>query len=732
MAGFARWCFVHRKAVLAVWLIALIGFFAVGRAVGSVYNQSNSVAGSDSAKALSVLQADYPAQAGDSEQIVVQAKQGTLRSSAAETAVASMLARVAKLPHVTSVVSPYGQGGQISKDGTIGLGTVNLDEQANSVTGATVTTLISTAQSADRSLLNVQLGGGAIETVATPNADYTSVLLGIVAALVVLFFAFRRSVYGAVLPLISALVAIGVGTSIVNILTHAIAIASWVPLVAVIVALGVGVDYALFVVSRHRSGLLAGQTPEDAAVTALNTSGRAVLLAGVTVCAALLGLLVLPDPSLRGVAVTISLVVVLTMVASLTLLPAMLGFLGLRVLRRAERNLLARDGRQVEQTGAFWRRWAEGLGRRPLISGILALAVIVILAIPVLSFRTGIQDASVDPASSTSYQAYQLLAKGFGPGFNGPLDVVGQVNSPADRARFAAFLAAARSEPGVAGVTQPQLSPNGKAEVAEVFPTTGPQDAATTATLDRLRAGVPRAEAGSTLAIHIGGDTAINQDYTQALSGSLPEFLAVVIGLAFILLLVVFRSLLIPLVASILNLLSFGVALGVMTAAFQFGWGKPLLGFAQAAPTQSWIPAIMFAVLFGLSTDYEVFLVSRMHEEWTLTGDNKRAVIRGQAETGRVITAASLIMILVFVAFIVGGLGVPVQQIGLGFAAAIFVDAYVIRTVLVPAVMHMLGRANWWLPGWLDRALPRLQVESAELSSAGPLPEPTGVRPREQ
>ena len=732
MAGFARWCLVHRKAVLAVWLIALIGFFAIGRAVGSVYNESNSVAGTDSAKALSVLQANYPAQAGDSEQIVVQARQGTLRSPGAEAAVASMLARVARLPHVVSVVSPYGQGGQISTDGTIGLGTVNLDEQANSVPAAAVTTLISTAQSADRSLLNVQLGGGAIETVATPNADYTSVLLGIVAALVVLFFAFRRSVYGAVLPLISALVAIGVGTSIVNILTHAIAIASWVPLVAVIVALGVGVDYALFVVSRHRNGLLAGQTPEDAAVTALNTSGRAVLLAGLTVCAALLGLLVLPDPSLRGVAVTISLVVVLTMVASLTLLPAMLGFLGLKVLRRAERNLLAQDGRQVEQTGAFWLRWAEGLGRRPLIPGLLALAVIVILAIPVLSFRTGIQDASVDPASSTSYQAYQLLAKGFGPGFNGPLDVVGQVNGPADQARFAAFLASARSEPGVAGVTQPQLSPNGKAEVAEVFPTTGPQDAATTTTLDRLRAGVPRAEAGSTLAIHIGGTTAENQDYTQALSGSLPQFLAVVIGLAFILLVVVFRSLLIPLVASILNLLSFGVALGVMTAAFQFGWGKSLLGFAQAAPTQSWIPAIMFAVLFGLSTDYEVFLVSRMHEEWTLSGDSKRAVIRGQAETGRVITAASLIMILVFVAFIVGGLGVPVQQIGLGFAAAIFVDAYVIRTVLVPAVMHMLGRANWWLPGWLDRALPRLHVESAELSSAGPLPEPTCVGPREQ
>ncbi len=251
-----------------------------------------------------------------------------------------------------------------------------------------------------------------------------------------------------------------------------------------------GVDYALFIVSRHRNGLLAGQTPEDAAVTALNTSGRAVLLAGVTVCAAL-GLLVLPNPSLQGVAVTISLVVVLTMVTSLTLLPAMLGFLGPKVLPRAERKRLAQDGRQVEQTGAFSLRWAEGLGRRPLIPGILALAVIVILAIPVLSFRTGIQDASVDPASLTTYQAYQLLAKGFGPGFNGPLDVVGQVNSPADRAHFAAFVASARSQPGVAGIVPPVLSPNGKAEVAEVFPTTGPQDAPTTTTLDRLRAGVP-------------------------------------------------------------------------------------------------------------------------------------------------------------------------------------------------------------------------------------------------
>jgi putative drug exporter of the RND superfamily len=730
MANFARWCFVHRKAVLAGWLIALIGFFAVGLKVGANYAENDSLPGTDSTKALSVLQTNYPAQAGDSDQIVVQARQGTLRSPPAETAVTSMLARVAKLPYVRSVTSPYGLGGQISKDGTIGLATVNLTAQANSVPNSAVQTLISTAQSADSALLNVQLGGAAIENVAVPSGDFTSVILGIVLALIILFIAFRRSVLAALLPLISALVAIGVGLSIITVLTHAISIASWVPEVAIIVALGVGVDYALFIVSRHRNGLLAGQTPEDAAVTALNTSGRAVLLAGLTVCIALLGLFALQISSLYGVAVAVALVVGLTMVASLTLLPAMLGFLGPKVLRRAERRMLAERGRQVEQAGGFWLRWAEGLGRRPQIPALLALAVIVVLAIPFFSSRTGLLDASTDPSSSTTYQAYQLLAKGFGPGFNGPLEVVGQINSPADQTRFAAFLTSARSEPGVAGVTPPQLSPNGKAEVAQVFPTTGPQDAATTTVLDRLRAGVPQAEAGSTLAIHIGGTTAANQDYSQVTSSKLPQFVAVVVGLSFLLLAVVFRSLLIPLVASIMNILSFGIALGVMTAAFQFGWGKSLLGFGTAAPIEAWIPAMMFAILFGLSTDYEVFLISRIHEEWTLSGDNKRAVIRGQAETGRVITAASLIMILVFAAFILTGQE-AIMQIGLGFAAAIFVDAYIIRTVLVPAVMHMLGRANWWLPGWLDRTLPRLHVEPAELTPAGLLRQPTAVGPRE-
>jgi putative drug exporter of the RND superfamily len=721
MASCARWCFVYRRTVLAVWLMALIGFWGVSQLTGSAYSNGNSLPGTDSARAQQVLTRDFPAEAGDSDQIVVQAKHGTLRSAAAETAVTSMLARVARLPHVRSVTSPYAEGGQISRDGTIGLAVVDLDAQAQNIPNSAVTTLIDTARSADGSLLNVQLGGAAIENVTSGGGgDYTGVLLGIVLALSVLFFAFRRSVLAALLPLISALVAIGAGLSIVEILTHAISIASWVPAIAVVVALGVGVDYALFVVSRHRHELLVGQTPEDAAVTALNTSGRAVLLAGLTVCAAMLGLFALPDPSLYGVAVTVSLVVGLTMVASLSLLPAMLGFLGPRVLRRAERMLLAQHGRQPEQAGVFWLRWAEALGRRPLIPAVVALGVILILTIPFLSMRTGLLDASTDPPSSTSYQAYQLLAKGFRPGFNGPLVIVGQVNTTADRARFAAFVANAHSEPGVAGIVAPRRSPNGKAEVAEAFPTTGPQQAATATLVDRLRAGVPRAQAGSTLAIHIGGTTADNVDYSQVTDAALPQFVAIVVGLSFLLLLLVFRSLLIPMVATIMNVLSFGVALGVMTAAFQFGWGKPVLGFGQPGPIQAWIPAILFAVLFGLSTDYQVFLVSRMHEEWTLTGDNKRAVIRGQAETGRVITAASLIMILVFASFIFAG-ALPDQQAGLGFAAAVFVDAYIIRTVLVPAVMHLLGWANWWAPAWLDRILPRLHVEPAERPPARPL-----------
>jgi RND superfamily putative drug exporter len=696
--------------VLAAWLVGLVAFFAIGLAVGASYNNNFSMPGTDSTQALNALRADFPTQSGDSEQVVVQAKEGTLRSRPVEEAVTSMLAKVGRLPHVVSVASPYGAPGQLSRDGKIGFATVNLDASAQDVPTSAVQTLISTAQSARSPVLNVQLGGQAIENDQQSRGS-SSFFVGALLALVVLFFAFRRSLLGALLPIISALMGIGVATALVEMLTHAMPVASWEPQVAELVALGVGVDYALFVVSRHRSGLLAGRTPEEAAVTALNTSGRAVLLAGSTVCVALLGMFALGLSFLYGVAVSVALAVALTMLASLTVLPAMLGFLGPKVLRRAERGQL-RGGAPGMQ--GFWGRWARLVPRHAAVYSFGALGVIVLLAVPFFNLRQGLPDASTDPASSTTYRAYQLLAEGFGPGFNGPLEVVGQVSGPADEARLAGFVASLRGQQGVAGVSAPRLSPNGKAAVAAVYPTTGPQQAQTATLLNRVRLAVPEAEAGTTLRVHIFGATALNQDFSNVLSSRMAQFVAVVVGLGFLLLAVVFRSLLVPLLASIMNLLSFGAALGVMTATFQYGWGKSVLGFAQSAPIVSWLPVIMFSILFGLSMDYEVFLVSRMHEGWVLSRDNERAVAQGQAETGRVITAAALIMVFVFASFMLGD-QIDLKQIGLGFAAAIFVDAFVIRTVLVPAAMHVMGPANWWVPRWLDRALPHLHVGAADL-----------------
>jgi RND superfamily putative drug exporter len=725
VASVARWCFRHRRIVLAIWLVALVGFGALDRTVGSSFANNFSLPATDSSRALNVLKANFPSRAGDSEQIVIQSRSGTLNDPATKAEVTAMLARVAALPHVRAVTTPYELGGQISKDGTIGLATVYLDALAQNVPKAAVTHLIDTAKSADSSVLNIQLGGNAIEN-SEQNRQSSSEVLGIIFALIVLFFAFRRSLLCALLPLISALMAIGVGTSIVGLLTHTFAIPQFGPILATLVGLGVGVDYALFIVSRHRTGLLGGRTPEDAAVTALNTSGRAVFFAGLVICIALLGMFALQISFLYGVSLSATMVVALTMLASLTLLPAMLGFYGMKALRRGERRSLQREGPRLEREQGFWLRWAEHLeGRAPFLS-VVALLIIVVLALPFFSMRLGLTDAGNDAASSTTRQAYDLLAKGFGPGFNGPLQVVGEINSPGDSARFAAYVESLHGKPGVAVVIPPRVSPNGKAEVAIVFPSTAPQDAQTTDLLHQLRAAVPPAESGSSLNIHVGGLTAIQEDFAHILARKMPLFVGVVVILAFLLLMVVFRSLLVPLMASIMNLLSIGAALGVMTAAYQWGWGKSLLGYTKAGPIEVFVPVLMFAILFGLSMDYEVFLVSRMHEEWVHTGDTQRSVTVGQAETGRVITAAALIMILVFLSFILGG-QIVIKEAGLGFAAAIFVDAFVIRTVLVPALMHVLGPANWWLPGWLDRILPRLHVEPEDIGAAGPPPAPVGA-----
>ncbi|WP_242424125.1 MMPL family transporter, partial [Frankia sp. EI5c] len=553
---------------------------------------------------------------------------------------------------------------------------------------------------------------GQVAAVVEQAEQSASELIGIVAAAVILFLAFG-SLLAVTLPLITALAALGVGISLIVQVSHLTSVAEFSTMLATLIGLGVGIDYALFIVNRHRIGLRAGRSPEEAAVNAVNTSGRAVIFAGLTVCIALLGMFALGVTFLYGVALSAALTVAMTMLASVTLLPALLGFYGQKVLSRRERRRIAANGPEPERPSGFWWRWAKGVERRPAILAVLATGAIVVVAIPFLSLRLGSSDLGNGSDTKSSKRGYDLLADGFGPGFNGPLMLVSEISSPTDLQTLDQAIEAARDTEGVASVTPARQSPNGRAAIATLYPTSSPQSPDTAKLLDRLRDDViPSATAGAAAPVYVGGLTAVFEDFSNVLSGKLPLFIGVVVVLAFILLVAVFRSLLIPLTASVMNLLAVGAAFGVVVAVFQWGWLSDVFGLSPG-PIEAYLPVMLFAILFGLSMDYEVFLVSRMHEEWTARRDNRVAVSLGQAETGRVVSAAGAIMTLVFASFILGDERV-IKLFGLGLALAIAIDAFVIRTILVPALMHLFGRANWWLPSGLDRILPRLSVEAAD------------------
>jgi putative drug exporter of the RND superfamily len=720
VAALARWCFRRRWIVLAVWLVALAGFTVAGRSAGTDFSTAFQLPDTPSTQATDLLEKNFPAASGDADQIVLHARSGTVRSPAVAAAARKMLAHVAALPHVQAVTSPYGPAGaaQISRDGTIAFATVHFDELGPVLPKAAVKRVISVAQGADSAQLQVELGGQAIEN-AEAQSSSRSTGLGVIFALIVLGLAFG-ALFAAFLPLITALVAIGIGFDVTGLLSHGFAVASFATILGVLIGLGVGVDYALFIVTRHRTGLKGGRTTEDAAVNAVNTAGRAVFFAGLTVCIALLGQFALGVSFLYGVAVSAAITVALTMLSSLTLLPALLGFFGTKVLSRRQRASLAATGPVAEAATGFWRRWAEAIRRHPVLPSLAALAAVVVIALPVFTLRLGLDDAGSDPSATTTHRAYELLATGFGPGFNGPLELVGQLHAKSDLPAFEAVVARVAKEPGVVGATPAVLSPNGTLAIASVYPSTSPEAAQTTVLLHRLRDQViPAAQAGTGVTVLVGGVTATQNDFAHVLSSKLPLFIAVVVVLAFLLLMAVFRSLLIPAVASVMNLLSVGAALGIMNAVFEWGWGTSILGIAGDNPVEVFIPVLLFSILFGLSMDYEVFLVSRISEQWLVSRDNGDAVMLGQAETGRVITAAASIMILVFASFLLGG-SIIIQQFGIGLAGAIIVDAFIVRTVLVPGLMHLIGRANWWLPGWLDRILPQLNVEAPAAPAAEP------------
>jgi RND superfamily putative drug exporter len=708
----ARWCFRHRKLVFAGWILALVVITVVSRLAGISYATSFSLPNSGSTQALAILQHDFPSASGDADQIVLEAKTGQVTSAPLRSEVETMLAKVRKLPRVVSVVSPYGPGGasQISRDGKIAFATVTFNAQAQNLPDSAVNAVVHTAQAAQGPTLRVELTGQAIENVE-PSQSSNSTVLGIILALIVLGMAFG-ALFAAITPIVTALVAIGIGYGLTGLLSHTLTIVSFAPILGILIGLGVGVDYALFIVTRHRNAVRAGASVEDAAVTAINTSGRAVLFAGLTVAIALLGQFAIGLSFLDGAAVAATVTVVLTMLASLTLLPALLGFIGPKALSRKQRRRIRESGPQADTvTSGMWYRWSRSIERHSALRALVALAVVVVVALPLFSLRLGLADAGTDPTSSLTRQGYDLLAEGFGPGFNGPFELVATLHRRADQAAFAQVVKAASRQPGVVAITSPQVSPSGNAAVAALYPSTAPQAAQTATLLGHLRTQVvPAAEAGSGLHVLIGGVTATQVDFSDSLASKLPFFIAIVVVLAFILLMLVFRSLVIPAMASVMNLLSVGAALGVMNAVFNWGWGSSAFGLSSGAPVEVFLPVIMFSVLFGLSMDYEVFLVSRIREEWDRTGDNRAAVTNGQALTGKVITAAATIMILVFLSFLLNS-DIIIQQFGVGLAAAIIIDAFVVRTVLVPALMHLFGRANWWLPRWLDRLLPHLAVD---------------------
>ncbi len=711
MTSLTRWCFRHRVWVLASWLVLLAILGVAGRAAGSAYSDSLTLPGTGSTAALNLLTKAFPGHAGDQDSIVWRVSTGSVRDRAVRARMTAMLDKVAHAPSVAAVISPYSARGatQVSRDGTIAYATVVFDAQAQNLRTPQVNRVIHLAEAARVPGVQVDLGGPAVENAVRPSVGI-SAIVGVAAAAVVLFIAFG-SLLAMLLPLAVAIAALASGLMTAGLAAHAVSIPSIGPTLATLIGLGVGIDYALFVVTRHRSNIKTGMSPADAAAQALNSSGRAVLFAGTTVCIALLGMLALNISYLSGLGIAAAIAVLFTMAAATTLLPALLGFLGMRVLSRRERRRLAATGPTPDGTAGRWARLAAFVQRHPLQLATAAGVVMVVLAIPVLALRLGSSDASNDPSTSTTRRAYDLLAEGFGPGFNGPLQLVATTGSPADTAALAKLAGTLKTEPGVAAAAAP--IPGKGATLITVIPTTSPEAAATSTLIHRLRDSViPAAERGTTLRVYVGGDTATNDDFATVIGHKLLLFVAIVAGLGFLLLLLAFRSLLVPATAAVMNLLAAAAAFGVVVAVFQFGWGLRLLNLGQAGPVESFLPVLMLSVLFGLSMDYEVFLVSRIREEWATTGNNHQAVRTGQATTGRVIVAAATIMICVFSAFILTGQQV-IGEFGIGLAAAVLLDAFILRTVLVPALMHLFGRANWWLPGWLDRSLPHLSIEPA-------------------
>jgi putative drug exporter of the RND superfamily len=715
MLGVARWCMAHRRRVIVAWLVAAVFVTVVAQAVGPKYASVYSLPGTETQRANDLLTQQFKAQSGDADAIVFQVSKGTIESPAVRSAIVPLLARVSRLPHVAGVVSPYTTHGaaQVSKNRMTGFATVNYDKAANLLPNATGTPLLKLVKAVRVPDLQVAAGGQVIE-----NAEGFSVgpatEVGVVAALFILLITFG-SLAAAGMPLITAGLGLITGVALIGLGTHVTDIPMVAPDLALMIGLGVGIDYALFIITRFREDYIESGDLHGSVIAAMDTSGRAILLAGATVVIALLGMFATGVAFMYGLAIAAVIAVLLTMVASLTLLPALLsGRLGTRLVRpraAGARRLRRRTpGANTEPRRSAWRRWSEVVQARPWPLAIASLAIMVVLLVPVFAMRLDSSDAGNDPANMSSRHAFDLLAQGFGPGFNGPLLLVAELPNRDSASALPALRALAASTPGVVAVTEPRVAPSGTVAVLRVYPSSAPQAVATTNLVNQLRHKVlPAFDQQKGVSVLVGGFTAGSIDFSHVLASKLPLFFGLVILLSALLLLVIFRSIVIPIQAAAMNLLTIAASLGVTVAVFQKGWLAGVLG-VEKGPIEAWVPVLMFAVVFGLSMDYEVFLISRVREQWLRRGDASAAVGDGIALTGRVITAAAAIMIVVFLSFTLGNQR-TLKEFGFGLAVAVFFDAIVVRCMLLPAVLELLGPTTWKLPRWLDALIPHINIE---------------------
>jgi uncharacterized membrane protein YdfJ with MMPL/SSD domain len=700
-------CYRHRWVTVLVWIAGVTALITLWTRFGAA--AQNDFTGSDPGQTL--LNQHFARQSGDTLTLAIRSQQ-PVTDPAVEARVAQALVPFEHAPNVTGVTDPYTTPGHLSADGHIAYATVQFDVQGSSIPNGEATALMHDATAASGHGVTFSLGGDVVDLAETPYGGASNGI-GVGAAAVVLLIAFG-SLLAMGLPIATALMGIGSGLALIALLGHVFPAPSFSPIVAAMIGLGVGVDYALFIVTRFRSELHEGAAAPDAVATAMRTAGRAVLTAGSTVVIGMLGLLVLRQALLNGVAIAAAATVAMTVAASLTLLPALLGFTGYRLARPSRLNTFlggkvfgrARAARAAAGGGAgnpvrsgknnqhAAERWAGVVQRHPVLAAGLSAAFILILAAPALAMKLSMPDESAQARGTMGYASYATMAQGFGPGFDAPLIVVTK-----GQAGLESLRGAIEPTPGVAAVTPPVLSRDGQAAVLIAYPATGEQDAATNALVNRLEDSVLPETA------YLTGPNAGNVAFANLMGTRLPWLIGVVVALSMALLLVVFRSVVIAAKAAVMNLLSVCAAYGVLVAVTQWGWLGHVFGFPEKMPVTTWVPVFLFVILFGLSMDYEVFLLSRIREEYDRTGDNALAVGRGLAATARVISAAAAIMMVVFLSFVLTP-DVSVKQIGLGLAAAVLVDATVVRLVLVPAVMELLGRANWWLPSWLARLLP--------------------------